>query len=843
MRGTLSAPAAQEWECEMGFILKLIHGDDVLDLQSGRYRVDDRFRPPTTQRAVTYGNVAIGAAAVEKRRENIPWGFDVHIIGSSSAEVERALRDLQKFLNRSGDEAEPLYVAYRAWDDYDFEPTFGQFGAFIRYEVVHGFASSTPTPLTTRTSFHGPNTAVSLVIKPQSAGLEQASGQGAGGLLEDFIGTADGDPRGTIIAQATTNHFANPMFGHGTWDTGWTYAAGTGAAIIEQNTNPEYVLFGANSAKVSPITPSATTIYTETINAGVGTGQLSCYVKRLDGGVVSSSNLALYYAAVATTTYTAIGNGWYRLMAEVSTASANRATGIVVNGSAGSPFFVDAFQLEKKNDPTAFCFGDMLGCTWATTKHASKTTRTVAQLSYSWSDLFPSLTGWTIRVVWMPSDSEQDAVYYFFEDDGGDIAAFVNTAETISFSVEKATTIDASGQTFVAGTPMCLHFTYDGTNIAIYVNGSSQATGTDVAPTANPTLLYVGTDNTPTSHHDGTILGFATFPQAMTAAQVLADYNQVKEPMDDKQRIDPLPWRYTVDGDDVIDVENDGTDYNYMVLAGLMGDDLESAINGASSIDWILATGLQTGTLPVDQRYFDKDFLNMSGTNTLLFVDEDDGTVDASANAGKVDTLGIATTATPVGETAVVVPTYRVSRGLEVYGNVVMVDAGSDLQIRLVVTFGDEDYYSPWRSVSPHASQYRNFRVGPLHIPSSAPILDSERLFGLEIELKRTTGSANVKVSHGMYFFNHTVVNALGVLATGSTEGLYIRNRDAWLTDAAISAMQTRGKLPLMSRPIFLAPGKLNLFNIALGVDSYLWPVDYTFTISAWTIKPRWDIY
>ena len=71
----------------------------------------------------------------------------------------------------------------------------------------------------------------------------------------------------------------------------------------------------------------------------------------------------------------------------------------------------------------------------------------------------------------------------------------------------------------------------------------------------------------------------ATFPSGLwTAAEVLADHREVVQQVTDGDRLSALPWLFTEDGDNIIDNDNDGQSgslFNYAVVGGLMGDDLD----------------------------------------------------------------------------------------------------------------------------------------------------------------------------------------------------------------------------------------------------------------------------
>jgi hypothetical protein len=260
-------------------------------------------------------------------------------------------------LGFAGDQSTPLYFEFNPNDDVGFEPLWGQYGANYKYEVVFAKSPQLPGyPFESIRSGLLPRINLSLEIKPYALGLQQRVGSAIGGILEDTIGTTDGISRGVIIPEATTNKMTNPIFGHGTWNNTWT----NGANLTDtENTDPKFITHGKSSAKL--VCTGAGNTFTQSINVGnTNTHELSCYAKLPDGGVVSSTQVVLSYGGSQTTTYTLIGDGWYRLTVSVTGVAAGTVTGVIV--ASGYTVYVDGFQIEEKAYATPMAHGDLLGC-------------------------------------------------------------------------------------------------------------------------------------------------------------------------------------------------------------------------------------------------------------------------------------------------------------------------------------------------------------------------------------------------------------------------------------------------------------------------------------------------
>src|SRR3990167_8695340 len=125
-----------------------------------------------------------------------------------------------------------------------YEPLWGQDG-WLFYQIEHGVASVGGEYAETNRRATNVFVRLDLIIRPYALGLRQRLASATGGVLEDTIGAADGQSRGLIIAEATTNKMTNPVFGHATWNNGWT--AGSNI-IATQNTDKRFLLPGTTSS-------------------------------------------------------------------------------------------------------------------------------------------------------------------------------------------------------------------------------------------------------------------------------------------------------------------------------------------------------------------------------------------------------------------------------------------------------------------------------------------------------------------------------------------------------------------------------------------------------------------
>ena len=548
----------------MGYIAKLTKGTTSIDLNAGRYKLAEDFVPPSTSITpyITEGGIKTGETALPR-----DWGFGVRVWGASSAEVKRGADDLANFLRGAGDEAQPLYFEWREDNNVSAEPVWGQFGATRRMEVVSGSVGYWESYATGTVMTRAVFVPVALTIKPWAQGARQRLATATGGICEDWIGTTDGRSRGLQIPEASTNKMTNPVFGHTTFGNGWTAGDDLTAA---KNTNPEYTLFGLNSAKLT--TNGVHRTYTQSIAAGnTNDHSLSFYAKLPNGGAVSALQVSAYYAGPgAATTYISVGDGWYRCYAIYEGIAAANATGVVVEDKC--VVYITGVQFEERDYLTPLHYGDMLGCAWTGAVHATSSTRAAASVTLPLADLY-SVGAGTFRVVWKADRSSVSypaESFYLLHTTTGTIWLGYN-----GFGVTQWGSAGASSpvDTFPVGETLVFHLVWDQmVGSSLYINGilagsSAYAIWT---PGAN---LYIGSQNDATNQIGGTFLGFSIYHgYGMTAAEVLADYNNIAPLVADNQSVDPIPYIWTKDGDNIVDYEDSGAYRNIATIGGVAGD-------------------------------------------------------------------------------------------------------------------------------------------------------------------------------------------------------------------------------------------------------------------------------
>jgi hypothetical protein len=585
----------------MAFTVKLICGPRTLNLNSGRYAVTAPFAPPAValvplMAGGTSANRWGGAERAGLGAVNREWTFGLHLRNcTSSAEVRAAAADLAYMLSLAGDPDQPLYLFFKPDSNISAEPMWGQAGVY--YEIAHADPPDLPPGgfFQFQKGKAYPNVRVSCSIRPFARGKTQAAGSATGGVLEDTLGTVDGQSRGVIVPRATTNKMTNPVFGHATWNNSWTTDANLASS---QETNPELVLFGASSARLTAVNTTSIA-FTQNINVGnTNTHTLSCYVRLPDGTQPSGSDMTLYYGAAQTTSFYSVGNGWWRAVsASFAGVAAGTASGVAVFNK--HTVIVDGFQLEELSFETPLAWGDLLGCAWTGTVHASTSTRTAARLSVPSAKVLTMGQG-TIRVVWKaPYVSTIGNDMYLFH--VTTLNAFYQaSSDKFAFGDGTNSALTAV-QTFSAGDIFVFHFVYGSNGLVIYQDGASAATNATYSPAALGASFFIGTDESSALHGYGPFLDVTTWDVAFTAAEALADYNNVAPLVADDQRVGAIPWLWTFDGDNVIDTLYNGTAWNSFVVGGVPGSAPaqtavkitgSAAISGFSSI-WF-------GVLPAD---------------------------------------------------------------------------------------------------------------------------------------------------------------------------------------------------------------------------------------------------
>jgi hypothetical protein len=613
--------------------LWLRSGSKVLDLNDqARFWLAQDFVPPATAYTSQFSeglmsNRRLGGSLVMKRATNRGLTFTVRLAGSSAGEIQRAQRDIQAMLNQAGDTSAPLYLEYSANADL-VEPLWGQFGSHLHYEVVDGTCVLGDGYLVGVRRNEDVNLSLSLTLKPYALGSQQRLATASGGILEDSIGAPDGRSKGLIVPEATTNLFTNPVFGNATWNTGWTAAANV---LSERNTDAAFLIPGTiSSAKLVAISTTAIA-YTQAITLTVATYAMSCYAKSIDGTVISATQIALYYQAIGalSTTYTSVGDGWYRLSATFTGAASAQNIGVVLGKNY--TLFVTGFQVELKGYATALACGDWLGCAWTGTAHASTSTRAAGVCKIPTDGLFNYGSG-TFRVVFRANQASTAlGAFILMQASGAVFKIGYDAGDTYTIS-DATNSASSAAYAFAINDTVVLHFVYGPGGLVLYRNGVSIASNaTYTPPAAIGTYLDVG-QAAAALHSNVTLMAFSYFDVALTAGQALADYTDLAPLVTDGLRAEAVPWLWTKDGDNVVDNYDDATHDMHSVIGGIAGS--APALNEMN-----LTTDENAASFYVFQSLYPSDAV----IDASDFFGDDGGTVDAAALGGAASVANVST--------------------------------------------------------------------------------------------------------------------------------------------------------------------------------------------------------
>jgi hypothetical protein len=546
---------------------------DAYSTSGAIYRLGDDFIPPPVNMAYnisagTSANRTGGGTLISKRTNNRQFAFTIYVSGTGEGATRGSLSRLSGIINQ--DSNDPLYFEVPPIAGLP-EPLWGQFGAWLRYEVVTATLSlddqyGTMARNETLTAL------LSLEVKPLAIGNKQQLVNASGYIFENNYGTADGVAKSAQMFIATTNKMTNPVFGHATYDNGWTIGA---SLIASKNTAAQFILPGLNqSVKITSSSAANNTIY-QTINAGnTNKHSISAYVMRPDGGAVTSADLDMVYNGGIATTFQNLGNGLYLSYSDnFDGIASNVAAGI--NVYAGRSVYLLGMQLEELAAHTPLAYGDLLGCAWSSSAHDSTSTRTASNNTITRTEDILSLGQWAISVVWKPYYSNTYAVDQYFAavhtTGTQTILCYYESSDDKFYLTDGTNSIATAAQTFSAGDVIYLTFVAGNSGLAIYKNGASAATGaTYTPPVTNNTTLSIGALAS-VAPPNGDIIGFDTYATELTAAQALALYNAQYSAVSNGNRVSSIPFLWTKDGDGVVDNCNDATRDNWGCVSGIIG--------------------------------------------------------------------------------------------------------------------------------------------------------------------------------------------------------------------------------------------------------------------------------
>ena len=800
---------------------RLVRGSSILYLDQGRYSLGLDFIPPSIDRdfnlaSGSAANILGGADLVGYKAKNRQWTFSVRVLSTKTVDIERGARDITSFLAQAGDPTNPTYLEWK--EDSNPIPLWGQFGAPVRYEIVNGKAELGPEYGDGSIRSRLNNLKVTLEVKPVGVGFPQRLAMAMGGILEDNWGAVDGVSRGLIIPAGITNKMINPVFGASSWNTGWSASANT---IASKNTDPRFLLPGQSVSARCFCKAAGNNAYYQNINAGnTNAHSFSALVMKPDLSPVTSADCQIFYNVPQTSAYVPIGNGLYLVKSEnIAGINALTSTGILIQPN--KTVFLLAYQMEEFAAASPVCWGDLLGCAWTGTAHASTSTRTVGSVKIPISADTLNLTAGAIRLVWIPDCANTFLENFIFFDtrDGGHAnslyAMFNATGDTFDFT-DGTTTISSPAQTFTPGDKLVLDFVWGPSGLAIYKNGTlANSTASFTYPSAG-TYLYLGSYFNPGNTLRGTLAGLSVFENEISCSQVAADYALLSPLVARGQRVETVPWLWTKDGDNQLDQVCDATNNNWAVVGGIPGNlkaAAEYRIYAYSGYTfWLGGSSFDYGQFidPLMQSFLDES-----------------GTVLA-------DTLGGQAKSSPVTEpVAVTVPAALVNRPVHFFARI-QKNAATSFQVQGAISYNNTLYPGPATPTitrTPFAG-FCMFYVG-----------------SVEYQQINLTGIGS-SLYLGLYFpgvysiYLDFLQAVIGSMAAISWVGTYLQLNDNFAVSLDVNLKPTQpvtmtGELPS------LLPEKLNMLTAIVGNDQGTWGITALTPVTTFSfinVTPRWAL-
>lgn len=825
----------------MEYTARLVHGPHSLDLNDGTYSVFD-FDFPTelVELSISSGSSAnrfAGGRVTGRKFSDRNWAPSIMITGASVLETSLAARRLRDFLELTADTRYEMYFEYMPHRAYSAVPVWGQ--DRLRFHIKYGRAMLDASYYIADVPQKILVVPLDLLIGPNAVGLRQRLASAKGCIIEDTLGTTDGAIRGTIVAPSITNKITNPVFGHATWNNGWLVWADL---VGQKNTDMEHVLWGSVSAKVTRVGTGSNYKLLQIINVGnTNTHQLMAYVKKLDGTAVTAADARLFYNDHLPTTYTPCGGGWYQLTASVTGINASIFCGVAI-WALNTPMFIAGVQLAESSTVVPFIYGDMLGCSWTGTPHASTSTSTAGYVRIPTAGIL-SAGGGTIRMAVRHLSAYDRAGNGYLFSDGTFWAAYNQSVDKWQFS-DGTDTIGGAGaaQSFATGDIQILHFVWGPAGKQIYLNGALYATSATLAAWSVGDYLYIGSTNTPNQHFNGTILGTLIFDVPLTAAEIAADYAQASAHVRGGdgcgQRLDAIPWLWTKDGDNQVDNCNDSTRDNWAVCAGIPG-------NVEADTTFQLETS--NGRTVAISRFDTHVFVDPG----VLYADdfsEDTNTADATCSGGDYHRVIVGV------NQAVAFPAAGVSNrsileeifGREYYMAMRIYDeAASDtLYIQGVIYNGGQgSIIGEPRAVSASRA-WRLLRTHPVYVPqfnrSIIPFRNYSYLYYMLPLIARSGSKDYVR-------FDYICAVPRPVVRIGSLSSFIVPTATNFVYNGmyadAVSSAGFEGAVDVSGDPVALVPGKYNALISFIGMDAAnAATITWTLTYTGVYIIPRWGL-
>jgi len=747
-----------------------------------------------------------GGSLVGSRLANRTFGLTLRILATSEQALRSHVRQVIDYTRSYDDPVEPLYFEFKP--NALPTPSWGQFGAPLRYEVVGCTWNLGSGYQTEKGRASGYTLEGMLEVKPAALGLRQQLFTGVGGINADYAST-DGRSRGMVLGEATTNLVTNPVFGAATYSTGWTAGA---SLVVAQNKDPQYILYGLSSVYLTA-TAATNVSYYRTINLGdTDTYTLSAYVRRKDGAAVTSADVLIRFGTIQTPAYTALGGGWYKLSITAAGQAAGVPYGITVQ--SGYSVYLSGLQLEKLDYATPFCYGDLPGCAWTSTAHASTSTRTGASIKRTLADVF-HLPAFSVSVTFKADCANtisRDMVMFDTRDGGHTTSVWANFESTDDkiYLTDGTNTISSAAQTIAVGDVINYVFTGGPAGLAIYKNGSATpiASGATYTYPSAGASLFLNSNYSAANQILGTVYGITLYDKQLSATEAAAVGTAALAAANAGHRVDWMPVLWTADGDNTVD-----SDLEYALAAGIPGS-LDAVTEFVTEVPVAAAGEWTTLWLSRFTQPFNA-WRKISGS----FVDTS-STIDGGGAYKKI--------VTP-----------ELYQGREVMGFIrCTTTKASAINIRTEAQAITQTITSAIRQVDPDTTKKGLFAAGMVYVPVINRF--QNEVTYLTMAIRETGGGAGTTTHDNIHYLPRPLCRVVNTGATGSSyDFLGLMGKEAHSLDETYTF---QGFLPVDGDPVELAPGVWNALLSLVGNSTETSLKTRTVIYLYAYVTPRWGL-
>ncbi len=850
---------------------RLRHGDHTFPLDgSGNCALSDDFIPPAMDEMPleargTSANRRGGGLRTGQSSNNLDFGFSLDIFGDTNGEIERAVDDLNGFLELAGDESEPVYFDFIPNRNLSKPPVHGQWNGVRSLEIVWGICGKPPGYGLQRVSLLE-KCPVILRIKPVPLGQEHLCGVAFGCVYEDvWPDDGQGNPTGVFVHPGGDNLITNPALKNDA--TGWTKTAGL--EIMERSDRE--ALFYGWSLRLADSSSAGSAEYAFSNFMTVTAAQSYIAAARIKKTVhavnVSGIGIAWYTAADAfissdVAEFDLGTHDWKRYFV-TATAPGTAAKAriwiiLAASGAAGQALelFADGISFRAGNTLAPYGDGDFPGSTWSGTAHASTSNMAIGLLYYSMAKLLPKPYQATICVELQPYIASTAMPNASRVIDAGSITFLIgwDSGNTRFYFLDNFGHYTFSAAvSFAALDKVAIHLALSGNAAQFYINGVVSGSAGTYQPNPSSGNLYIGNNSAGTSNGRWLFLGLQTYDYALTAAEITADYANMLPLLTAGKRIDWLmyAWGSADYGDGTVQLYNANdaaAQTNFTVICGVPGN--IEAITRFLIITPNISTG-QKGGFFLSRMLVPLDL--MLGRFTKFFG-ELSGTADANSSGSAYESKAAVGT-TPVNFTRSIDLSYdhvEVLSGQQIALLCRLRDvAGTNLQVRFYYMFGsDTAFYSAWKPIESanwflsRLTSFQTFKDVRRGVEGLTLVPYFPTPAGFYLEVKRSTGSGDVYCD----YYQIVTKPTLRIYSTSSASaGSYTRydskthdiinlfSTTLFGSDLAYVEGDRLELMPGKKNYLIWAPGDIKR-ELAEVVDSHV------ASLQELTVIPRWRV-